>query len=413
MTAEGLRRSYQLPPTLQRLGLLTSAPTQQLAHDLRAGVFTDQVELLARLPTARIFSRPQYPVAMLPYLEQLHRDVAQLLPGLHFTNFRAQVVTLGEMAPCLNCPDAEDVLVQLQIGARQYAQHTGWQRGYGPNSRPEIDDTQFYHIFNQALADQGSRHRLVYVRSELAQHTIDGQQRFGLWRLTAAQAETLSTLQNSTLQLEDYESFRILPTDTVMAALRSFTALGFLRHLRPMQRLAAEARLRQARFLAREDVLHFVPGSVGEYRGYPYYRSWSYTRLLQVLHEVSNGSFTPTQVHDGCQHAYGTLRFQLGRRAYQTALYQANESPDPRLFQLVQRALREQHIPGKFYNVSAAIGQSKGMVVNYIFLSPAQERVIRQKHLLELTDPTLTEAQRYAEELAADAAADSAFHGEQ
>lgn len=238
--AEGLEQSTDLPPMLQRLGLLTKVQTQQLAHDLRTGVFTDPIELLPRLPNARIFSRQQYPSALFSYLEQLHRNVAQLLPNLQFTNFRAQVITPGEVPSCLNCPGAEDVLVQLQIGSKQYAQRSQWQPGYGQvgSNRPAIDDNQFYHIFNQALADQGSPHRLVFVRSAHAQHPIGGQQRFGLWRLTAPQAEALDTLENSALRLDDYGSFRILPTDTVTAALRSFAALGFLRHLSPAQRLA-------------------------------------------------------------------------------------------------------------------------------------------------------------------------------
>ena len=74
--AEGSQQSTDLPPMLQRLGLLTKAQTQQLAYDLRAGVFTDQIELLPRLPNARIFSRQQYRGALLLYPEQLHRNVA-------------------------------------------------------------------------------------------------------------------------------------------------------------------------------------------------------------------------------------------------------------------------------------------------------------------------------------------------
>lgn len=404
--------STSLPPMLLRLGLLTKAQTQQLAYDLQAGAFTDPVELLPRLPHAQIFSRRQYPTAMLPYLEQLHRDVAKLVPGLQFTNFRAQIVTPGEMAPCINCSGAQDVLVQLQIGTQQYAQRTEWEPGYDAEggNRPKIDDNQFYHIFNQALADQGSPYRLVLVQSEQAQHTIGGQERFGLWRLTAPQAQALDTLSASALRLEDYESFLILPTDTVTAALRAFTSLGFLRHLSPAQRQAAESRLYQARLQAREDVLRFMPGSVGEYQGDPQYRSWSYARLLQVLRKASGNYFLPAQVRDGRQHADGSLHFQLGRRSYQSSLYQANESPDPRLFQLVQLALQEQRIPGKFYQISADLSPSKGLVVNYVFLLPAQERIIRQKHLLELTDPTLSDAQRFTEEELAEMAADSAYH---
>lgn len=79
----------------------------------------------------------------------------------------------------------------------------------------------------------------------------------------------------------------------------------------------------------------------------------------------------------------------------------------------MQRALGEKHIPGKFYRVSATLAQSTGMVVNYVFLSPAPERAIRQMHLLELTDPSLSDAQRYAQEEAADRATDSVFHSGQ
>ena len=79
----------------------------------------------------------------------------------------------------------------------------------------------------------------------------------------------------------------------------------------------------------------------------------------------------------------------------------------------MQRALGEQHIPGKFYRVSATLAQSTGMVVNFVFLSPAPDRAIRQMHLLELTDPSLSDAQRYAQEEAADRAAVSDFRSGQ
>ncbi|MDO7852612.1 hypothetical protein [Hymenobacter convexus] len=411
--AESLRHSRGLPPMLQQLGLLSKPETERLACDLRTGLFTDPVDLLARLPHARIFSRRQYPAAGLPYLEQLHRDAARLVPGLQFSNFRARVIRRDEAASCPSCMGAEDVLVQLQIGSRQYAQRSEWHPGYGLDGRnwPTIDDSKFYGIFNQALADQGSPYRLMFIRSAQARFTIGGQQRFGLWCLTAPQAEAIDTLEFSGLWPEDHESFRVLPSDTVTAALRAFAALGFLSHRSPAQRTTAEACLRQVRLIAREEVLHSVPGRVAEYHGYPQYRSWSYARLLNVLQKASNGRFGPNQVRDGCQHADGTLRFHFGRRIYQSALYQANESPDPRLFQLVQRALREQHIPGKFYQVSATLAQSAGLAVNYVFLSPVQERAIRQKHLLALTDPTLSDDQRYAQELAIDMAADSTFYG--
>jgi hypothetical protein len=65
----------------------------------------------------------------------------------------------------------------------------------------------------------------------------------------------------------------------VTAALCLFTALGFLRHLRTAQRLAAETRLYQVRLQTHEQVLQFMSGSVGEYRSDPYYRSWWYARL--------------------------------------------------------------------------------------------------------------------------------------
>ena len=88
----------------------------------------------------------------------------------------------------------------------------------------------------------------------------------------------------------------------------------------------------------------------------------------------------------------------LGRQSYQITLDPANESPDARLFQVVQQALREQQLPGKFFEVSPGLAQSRGMVTGYVFLLPEQERIIRRKQLLQLIDPTLTQEERDAQE---------------
>jgi hypothetical protein len=398
-----LRTSRQLAPILQQIGMLTPPQARQLALDLRSGLIHDPVELLARLPGGRVFRRTDYPAALMPYLRQLHQDVARLLPGLVFSDFRAEVVQPGQLSYCTNCPEDQDVVVHLRVGGRKYA-HRSALSVAGEANGSSVYPEQFYQIFNQVLADRALPYRLVLVESGQETYLSGTDKRFGLWRLTTAQHEALDTLEYSALHSIGPSGFDLLPTDTVTNALRAFDQLGLLRHLSPSQRAAAEIRLRQARLSEREEVLHYVPGSLGEYRGAPDYATWSYARLLAVLSRLSGGQFRPLQVQDRASQAGGTLRFALGRQSYQTTLDPANEAPDARLFQLVQQALREQQLPGKFFEVSPGLAQSRGMVTGYVFLQPEQEQIIRRKQLLHLIDPTLSEEEQYAQEEAEGAA---------
>lgn len=392
-----LRNSRNLAPMLQRLGLLTASQARQLALDLRAGRIPDPVDLLPRLPHARVFRRAAYPADLVPYLQQLHQDAAQLLPQLTFSDFRAEVVKPGQLSYCINCPEGRDVVVQLRVDGRRYTHRSALYEGK-PGAAGSVYPEQFYQIFNQVLADRAAPYRLVFVEAEQETYLTGFAQRFGLWRLTAAQVEALDTLEYSALHFTPAAGFSVLPTDSVTAALRAFEKLGFVRHLSLAQRKAAEARLRQARVSQRQEVLRYLPGSLGEYRGFPDYATWSYPRLLSVLSRLSGGQFRPSQVQDYTQRTTGQLHFRLEGRSYHATLGQASERPDARLFQLVQRALHDHHLPGKFYELDPGLAQAHGMVNSYVFLLPEQENSIRRRGLLHLLDPTLTQEEQFARE---------------
>lgn len=406
-SAHELRQSAALIPGLQAAGLLAPPAARQLARDLRQGVFTDPVEVLSRLPHARVFSRRDYPGALLPYLRQLHQDAASLLPELSFRDFQVQVLTPGEMAPCLACPGQQDALVSLRLGGRTYYQRSELLTDAGQAGLPYSRiTTDFYQLFNQALTDQRSPRRLLAVESSQLGHTMGVQSRFGLLALTRPQLNSLFGLQEKSGQRTPLEisglaysqAFEFLPTDTVLAALRTFERLGLLRHLPAPRRRAAAARVRQFRLTKPYQVLHCLPSSVGEYLGAPAFAHWSYTRLLRVLARESDQQFAPTQVLDNCRQRAGTLRFRLGTGTYQTPLDAPTETPDPRLFRLLERAMREQHVAGNFYQVGGDVVPAAGMAVGYLFLRPAVAQALRHRHLLPLENPALTQQQRFAAE---------------
>jgi len=260
-----LRATRTLPSMLQQLGFLTPGQTRQLSLELRSGHLHDPVELLDRLPQARVFYRSGYPASLALYLRQLHQDAAGLLQ-LTFSDFRFEVVQPGQLSDCTNCPEDQDVVVHLRVNGKTY-HHRSALYPVGAGDNQSVYPEQFYQIFNQILADQAARYRLVFVESEREKYLTGSEQRFGLWRFTPAQMEAVDTLEFSALHITSAPGFSVLPTDTVMAALAAFAKLGFLHHLSPAQRAAAEIRLRQARLSEREEVLHYIPGSLGEYRG--------------------------------------------------------------------------------------------------------------------------------------------------
>jgi hypothetical protein len=394
-------------PVLQQLGLLSPQAAQQLRHSWAGRWVVDPIDALTAVKGARLYSRRDYPTSLGPYVEQLHRDVAALLPGFTFTHFSYEVLPSAAGNGFAKPPT---ILVQMQVGSRLYTQRSDLQMDFGQPNAPWsrlpagsfVSTEQFYQLFNRVLTDQGASYRLGCMPAAEGERTQDVRGRFGLIRLSTAQFRVLDTIPATALAASAAQSFRLLPTDTVLAAIRTFAAVGFFRQLTPKQRQEGERQALRLHHSSREDVLAYFPGSVGVYEGWPKYKSWSYNRLLHLLSQLSAGRFVPQHVVDNCQRSDGYLRFSIGSRQYQTALYQANESPDPRLFKLVQRALNDQDIAGKFYQVRADLGQGQGGVAQgYVFLLPTTEKRIRKQDLLTLTDPALSVTEQMALEEAA------------
>jgi hypothetical protein len=391
---------------LQQIGLLSPAAAQQLRHRWTDRWVVDPLDALSAVAGARVFSRRDYPAALGPYLAQLHQDVAALLPGFAFTHFQYEVVPASQ-SDNSDPSQPPAVLVRFRVGKQTYTQRSDLQMDTGQPGAPwarlatrhALPAEQFYQLFNRVLTDQRSPYRLAYLPSAEAEGTQNVRGRFGLARLTTAQFQTLDTLPASPLGASAAQDFRLLPTDSITAAIHTFTALGFFQHLSPQQREVAARRAQQRHYLFREDILQYYPGSIGVYEGWPRYPTWSYTRLVHLLARLSQGHFVPHHVTDNCQQTDGELRFKVGQRWYQTLLHQANDSPDPRLFQLVQRALHEAGRSGKIYQVRGDLGQSpSGLAAGYVFLLPAAAQRIRSQALLTLNDPSLSVAQQMAQE---------------
>jgi hypothetical protein len=363
--------------SLHRVGIVSDDRYPALRDDIRAGKLTLHYQLLDYVEHGVHFDLAQMSGDAGQYLPAIYRRVADILPELAFTDFHSEIVT-DERG---STPDhvAYNAVVSFRVNGIPYQHksfiapnHAGRRHGY----LGYIDEQKFYQIFNQVLTDHRTPYRLHLVPAAM-EFFSGNYQYFGIIALTQPQATAIDR-GFSLFGIVHEESFEdALTTDEINQALHTFQQAGLLTHLTPAQ---VDSTVVQ-RPVKIEELLLSLPDVVFVFDTELANLEHPYEEILQSFARISHGAFHPTNIQDhfDLDDTHGEVTYQLAGKKYVRQFDIDGDWVDGDFLAYVLRLAAELKLAGRFYALPG-----DGQVAHFIYLTPPQALVLKEKYKLEL-----------------------------
>lgn len=387
---EQYMKPEQVSPFLDSLcqyEVLSIENKDRLLQDLSAGKLSRHEEFLSYCEHARVFDMGSYGDDPESYLPALHEAVAQLVPGLSFSDFTFQIKA---NPPQESLPQTQTLEVRLSIQGKLYSQKSFYLSDRGAwEDFGKIAAADFYQLFNRALADQDSPYRIHHVSMHPSIYaTHKHETRFGL---IALKADQLPMFRRAFISEDfpyidpSYEDFSpSLTPDHVASAIGKFDSLGLFSHVDSQVFQQTRTQILSSKPDSYSAILSQFPDVVYTCDWMHHSAENPYLVFLQELEAISGGRFSPTLIHDNYETSHSnqvSIGFHLGTQAYQCTLDANTNWFDFRLMNLIEEAVAAQALSGKFYFLQESAGD-----LAIIFLSPTQYKHLQASQLLALEE---------------------------
>ena len=348
---ESLSSDKLLPFTegLYKNGIIDTPSFKKLKNDILSENLESASQLNSYCKLDRLFDLTKYPDDPKIWLEQIHRDIASMLPGLAFTDFKYTEI-----------PDTSFSLpgvrfkISLVCNGRVY-KHTSqafnmFEARHGKITPQNIYMNDFHRIFNKILADQHSPLRFHFIMPGPDYNTDVHFNHFALIILNDVQAAVFMTkpyFSFMTISLENYND--ALTSSKIDIAITGWKKMGLFSHLSNSQ---VDKGI--------DDVQSDDPFSTGSmlvhFTGVTYSldsvliaQDQPYVGLLKRLGQITHGAFSPAKIIQ--TKVKGGVKLQyLYKGKYHSYLFHSRVGwIDTDFPNFLKRVEIENNLVGKFY----------------------------------------------------------------
>jgi hypothetical protein len=243
----------------------------------------------------RIFNLTGYPDDPKIWLEQIHRDIASMLPGLNFTDFKY-----------IEVPDTSFSIsgirfkVSLTCNGRIYKHISlpinNYRNPQGKITPKDIFVEDFYRIFNKILTDQQAPYRLhsIMFSPPSANENI---RRFALIALKDEQGDIFvkdPVMSYMLVSMDGYDS--TLTSTKIDSTLSEWKKIGLFAHLSNTEFNKAFDDAQTADPFSTSNLLSNFPAVVYNLHDALTGPRWPYSNLLIHLAAITHGAFNPTKI---------------------------------------------------------------------------------------------------------------------
>jgi len=365
---------------LYQNNIVSDTNHKRLISDINNGKIDLDFPFIDYCNYARSFTLSAYSDDPAVYLEQIHREVSQIFPELSFTGFTYKIVVDSTWTS--EDYTSYNVIVNLKCNGKTY-KHKSFISLHDfvkdKSYLGKIDDQEFYNIFNKILTDNQSPYRLHKMEHlGIYAHKPSGYPRFGIIALKKEQTE-MFRFSNPYLGVS-YENFKNnLTTTRIEQAVEEWKKAGILNHLSESEIKSATSNALELDNQDLNDVLHSFRSVIHSFDVELGNVDDPYAELLGLFSDISHGVFNPTGISDNFSKPSGKkvkVKFNLNGKNYSLSLKYENDWIDITFFEMVNKAVIENNLPGKFYELY------NGNYIAYIFLTPQQYEYLKTKKLL-------------------------------
>jgi hypothetical protein len=379
---EQLAPSKLLPVAqdLHKNGIVGDSSFMRLENDIKNGKIESAFQLNDYCKLDRVFDLAKYPDDPDVWLEQIHRDIASIVPGLNFTNF--SYTTIPDTS--FSIPGVR-FKVSLACNGQIYKYTSlafnNYKNRQGKIRPKDIFVEDFYRIFNKILTDQHSPLRLHSVMFSPGTTIDDHFRHFALIALTAEQTEVFMKKPNFSYMFVSMDGYdTTLTSAKVDTAIAQWRRIGLFAHL-------SNAAISKAIDNAEADDLYSINKLLTNFPGviYPLDSNlmnphYPYVNLLSHLAKITHGEFAPTKISQ--RKVNGSVKLQyLSKGKLHSHLFHTAYGWLDAGFPAFMKGLSEENsLPGKFYQLQHTN--------DVIYLTKQQHEYAVNHNLLDL-GPTL------------------------
>jgi hypothetical protein len=361
--------------SLWQYRIVSDIDYSRLRLAIDSGKIMSHFQLLDYCEHGVAFNLAEYPDAPADYLHAIHARTAELFPELEFTGFSHRIVVDSLLSDSIHT--STNVIVSLTCSGQLYQHESFISTASIPGNEylGKIDQQEFYQIFNKILADKHSPYRLYLVSPDII---YSGYRNFGVIGLTEGQADDLH--RGGGLFDISYEDHRdLLTSEKIRDAIEVYRELGLLNHLSDEQISMAKEKVARSRSYTFNDVLSHFPAVIHNFDTELGNLEDPYRELLHAYKEISHDLFSPDDIVDefNLDQRHARLQFTLNKKAYTTMLQVESDWIDHEFFSVVDQAVEENNLPGRFYFLAG-----DGQFASVIFLTEKQYEALKERQLL-------------------------------
>jgi hypothetical protein len=289
-------RLLPLAEDLHKNGIVSDSSFLRLENDINKGKIESAFQLNGYCQRDRVFDLAKYPDEPDLWLEQMHRDMASIVPGLNFTDFSYTTI-----------PDTSFSLpgvrfkVSLMCNGHTY-KHTSitfnnFKSRQGKITPKDIVVEDFYRIFNKVLTDQQSPFRLYSVMFSPGTTAEDHFRHFALIALNEAQFRVFMTkpfLSYMYVSLENYDG--TLTSAKINSTIAGWRKIGLFAHLSGAEINKATDDAEAADPFSISNLLSNFPGVIYNLLDGLTGPKYPYKDILMNFAKITHGAFNPTKI---------------------------------------------------------------------------------------------------------------------
>lgn len=338
-----------LAESLHKNTIVSDSSFVRLKNDINNGKIESSSQLADYCKLSRVIDLTKYQDDPDIWLEQLHHDIASILPGLYFTNFSYTVI-----------PDTSFSIpgiryrVSLVCNGQVYKYTSipinDWRHRQGKISAKDIMTEDFYRIINKVLTDQQSPFR---IHSLMFGAGTDTEEHFGhmaLIALTAQQAESFITanlFDYLFISMDEYDP--ALTSGKIDSALIGWQKMGLFAHL-------PNAEINRGIENAKADGQFMIDALLADFPGVTYRVDLStmnsqhpYVDLIKSLAKITHGAFTPTGIVQKKIKGGLILKYQYKGKTHSYTFHQTVPWISNGTLTFIKRLSPANNLPGNFY----------------------------------------------------------------
>jgi hypothetical protein len=356
--------------------VITEQSFEVLKNDANAGKIKSHRQIVDYCKYAWLLDLAKYGDDPAVYLEQIHREIATLLPELNFTNFKYKIeVDSSEKYV------AYKLITSIDANGKTYKQRSF----ISPNRTKENDDYSrkigdaFHQIFNKILTDNQSLLRLHQIRGNFQ---YEKEANFGVIALAENQTK-MFRYADSYIQVS-YENFEnTLTSSRIDTAINAYQQIGLLAHLTQSQIDKGKERVQEQENRNCNDVLECFPNVVYSFETKFFDSEDSYATLIREYARISHDRFNPTNITDDFnirEIKKSTLKFSFNGKDYRKVFKSDSRWMDMSFFDFVKSVVADNKLDGQFYDLYADDG------IKVIYLTKEQYDYLRTNNRLIFMD---------------------------